>query len=835
MDGTAAQLGFGLDERDSRRRCIVCARTDREVRFATAETNRCTDCARAHGAAVSAERAATRARPGFRQSPARRRAARDAKRHRADLELQVRAAARAAARGETYQVTAQLTRHERLRLQSEEETIRRLDREQRRAKRATTAGERAEQVAQRKSERTPLAKVARAVLHVLATANTLDEEVLALVAGLDGRASDWVLRRWGFREWPAPTLEALGAEGGVSRERARQIVAARESHLRQLHDQAEALTPLRLRVAEHAVAALTARGGMLSSAEFTSALEKDGVSASPSARRALLALAEAGLVTSIAWDSASDLWLDAANQAVLRDGSLARARQHFLTTGVRSVQRTGALSLTRILQAAPLPYDHAIALLFGDTPVTRVSGYLVPQTQRDSRLARRARDMAAVSPGITVEDIRRGLRRLMPKPLRLPAPVIRAVLEGHPDFRLVGGAVYLVAPLPLEEILYPGDITLVRALRARAGVITFPDAKAVFAEAGISPGYFLRAAHSPWLIGIHGGFALRGHPAVSAIAETNERLQPGLPRSRVFVKLLWADADTARIRYRVIPASLRGVLRLPNRIVARLEETKDPQDAAAWTVTTNPPLVAGPGPSLGADGASFTGLGPYLTSVAARSGQHIELLVHFDVGRIDLRMVDEATATADEARWAAEQEERWRHRSEATPRAGATSDGAPRDPQRRRRRRRVPTVTVREFGDYFEVPNHRTDLRDVTFHRLRGTPAPESDLLVAALSDFQLAPGTTGVTMCLIFPLTATQGKRRIFSDLLETRMLDDALPVTWDEATQLVRHLEEHLVRGRQRLSWREYQGGLRPRADEPALVTDAPPGAGHESEDHP
>jgi hypothetical protein len=573
-------------------------------------------------------------------------------------------------------------------------------------------------------------------------------------------------------------------------------VALHETRLQELRDGEHSL---RLRLADRAVAVLSARGGMLDTAALRSALEAEEVPASVPALRALVALGAASLIPSVLWDAASDLWLDAANQTVLHDGSLDRARRAFLTGARLALKRTGAVSLTRVANATPLPHDHAISLLFGPTSCTRVSGYLVPDVQEESRLSRRALEMATVSPGIGIEDIRLGVRRIVPKPIRLSAPVVRAVLERHAAFRLDGGAVYAVEQLPLDQLLYPADVILIGALRERGGVMLFPEVKALLSSAGIRQGYFLRAAHVAWLVGLRGAFGLRGHPGIAGLAETNERRTPGLPRSRVFVKLLWSDNDSAAVRYRVIPASLRGVLRLPNRLVERLREP-----GPEWTVTATPPLPDTGTVAVGTEVGTLWDLRPWLVAVSARRGQHIEVSVALTARRVTLRLIDAETAAEDEARWAQEQLLRWAHRPSHS---GEEKTREERGIGPRGGRPRMPTVTVKEFGDYFTVPNDVHDLSDATFHRLKGTPAPDSDLLVAALPSFPLAPGTTGVVMCLVFQLTASKGRRRLYSDLLETRILERATAVTWADATHLVRNLDRHLVRGRLSLAWREYR----------------------------
>lgn len=134
------------------RTCAVCGRPEGIVRFASDEAVRCTDCIRAHGAAVSTQKRSAAGRKT--KASTLRARARAAREPAEDAALQERAALRAAARGESYVMKTVLSAQERLVLQSEDETVRRLEREVRRGERARDMAERAGAVARRKAEPT---------------------------------------------------------------------------------------------------------------------------------------------------------------------------------------------------------------------------------------------------------------------------------------------------------------------------------------------------------------------------------------------------------------------------------------------------------------------------------------------------------------------------------------------------------------------------------------------------------------------------------------------------------------------------------------------------------
>jgi hypothetical protein len=69
------------------------------------------------------------------------------------------------------------------------------------------------------------------ILRAVALAESAEEEIYGLVLGPPLRDSLLLLRRWGLTSWPPPSLDALAAAEGVTREGVRQIIARHEDML----------------------------------------------------------------------------------------------------------------------------------------------------------------------------------------------------------------------------------------------------------------------------------------------------------------------------------------------------------------------------------------------------------------------------------------------------------------------------------------------------------------------------------------------------------------------------------------------------------------------------
>ncbi len=139
-----------------------------------------------------------------------------------------------------------------------------------------------------------------AVLHKLAQAESLDDEVRALVGCLGPRNAALVLARWGAdREVPA-TFTRAGQERGISRERVRQVLAVAEAQLMRCG----IILPLGSRIVE----LLAAAGGRLDTERFLAVLERASLRTTRAALNALPPLARLGIVPPVAYSPENDVW-----------------------------------------------------------------------------------------------------------------------------------------------------------------------------------------------------------------------------------------------------------------------------------------------------------------------------------------------------------------------------------------------------------------------------------------------------------------------------------------------------------------------------------------------
>jgi hypothetical protein len=154
----------------------------------------------------------------------------------------------------------------------------------------------------------------------LCYATTVEEEIEALVCDLPERNRDLVFARWGFRLDEVRTLDEIGREYGITRERARQLVAVTECQI--------ANSGLRLPLASGAVEDLDEAGGALTDADYTLLLRYGLVSITPAAVRMLPALHEMNCVPQIAFGRDAQLWLTAVGrERLLAGGDAHRIRQ----------------------------------------------------------------------------------------------------------------------------------------------------------------------------------------------------------------------------------------------------------------------------------------------------------------------------------------------------------------------------------------------------------------------------------------------------------------------------------------------------------------------------
>lgn len=726
-------------------------------------------------------------------------------------------------------------------MEAAKETVKERRLEKQAAKEAAKEG-----VRQRKAARKPLARLTAALAGALASAGSLDDEVEALVASLDDRGRDLLLRRWGYLEWPAPTLQSMGEKHNVTRERMRQIEALHESRLREV----EPVLPLARRAAD----LLSSMGGAVPQEAFLATLHDQGITGTAEALRVLPRLAELGLVPPLTFHGESQIWLDTAQRDALLATSEFDAMLHrMLLQARRAIRRSGVVSTTRLSMAPPISVEHAAALVLDGRPWGIHSGYVVPDQGEESVLTRACALMLTVTPQLALDDIRQSLRRLVPRAIKLPINVIAEVLKHHPAFVVSRGMAALREPDASRVEFRPAETSIIRAMEARGGYLTVPEINAVLIAGDFNTSWILPITKSPWVIKISPStYGLIGRPVPAAATRPPTGDGPR-PYEQVLVHGRHeAEAGLFHLRFRATPVSLRGALRLPNRVASALESI-----AGDWPVRTGTATEASsPGAALpsGDEGAVdalpmtlsvrsglLWDVSQWMDAAGIDVGDHIAATLDLSARHVVLARVPADQAAADEARWQAVRAAQFTETRSSRHRLRWDTDGAEQLRRRAERRRRAEErrqarqerlahqAEERQrlaaeraarhearlaAGEAVELEVDATlagavelDWARVRVIYVEDVDPDYGDALVTIYEDFPLAPGTCGVAMGVMARLDAPRGKRKFIPGLIELHLLARGRPSDREEALLLLPSLQQVLEHHRAALRWREYR----------------------------
>lgn len=738
-----------------------------------------------------------------------------------------------------------------------------VERVARREARAAEAATRKDGVAERREARKPTVRLGAAIGKALAAAGSVDAELEALVAGLDDRARDIVLRRWGYAEWPAPTLETLGERLGITRERTRQIEALHFGRLREIGPA--------LPLASRAAALVAEAGDVLPHDAFRRRLAALGIGATEAGLRALPSLAEVGLVPAVTYHAASRLWLGPSyldNPAAVAE--LEAALNTVVVRSRRALRRLGVIPVGRLEGALPVPMETAVAAVLGDRVWRIHSGYVVPAPAEESALTRECRIMLAVTPRLGLDAIRQRLRRLVPRPIRLPINVIAEALRQHPEFTVARGAIALREPTDRASLFLPSELAIIAAMEARGDYLTLQEMHAVLTSAGFNTSWMLSLAQASWLTKLGpSAYGLIGRPVPAAVAATARE-----DGRRSYEQVLVAgrhveEAGRFHLRYRLTPTTIRGALRLPNRLTRALEgiEGDWPALTGVLSLEAHPGAAdAGeetPSTTLSVRGGVLWDVSPWFEVAGAGVGEHVAVTVDVPGRRVLLARVDAEQAAPDEAAWRAEQADqaegtaerrRLRWSGEAAKRRQLREERraerqrrydehrTARDAARRERIAKRAEVAERLAQQRAEAEARRSkvqaqrerqlvervgggeDVAPRDADALEGVLPPldwahvrlvyvedldpvYGDALIALFTDFPLAPGTRGVTMGVIARIDVPRGRRKFLSGPVEAHLCARGRPCDPDEGLLLLPNLERVLAAQRAALSWREYR----------------------------
>ncbi len=318
-----------------------------------------------------------------------------------------------------------------------------------------------------------------AIVVAVASAKTLSAEVRGLVAGLRARDADAFLRRLGAGHGPVPTLEALGAEFGVTRERVRQVCAQHAALLTS--------SGLRLPIACAVAAVVKRAGGMAGPATIVATCRERGLSVNEADLCVLPSLARLRLMPEIAWHGDIMQWVvpgseaDAAVYAVRFKARVSVAR--------RELGRVGAVAKFWGGADDGIRSDDVVTALTPEGRRLRErSGWLVALPARENVLVRTARKVLSVAEALSAAELAVAVaRRCGVSP---PPPVVRLLLSSHPDFDVSGKLVRLAEGARHAQPLSEAEAAGMRLARAAGNVI----ASTEFSARMLAEGYSLARA-----------------------------------------------------------------------------------------------------------------------------------------------------------------------------------------------------------------------------------------------------------------------------------------------------------------------------------------------------
>jgi len=338
------------------------------------------------------------------------------------------------------------------------------------------------------------------------------DEISLLSRGLSTRDRIFVARYLELDGRPGDTLEALGAQAGVTRERVRQIV-------QRFSDRTTCLRPP-LPICEAAVATLRDLPGPQTLERWNEQLPELVRAESPRDLTTLHTLERWGWLPKNTWLRADGFVLVVPGEG---QEEVGRAFVRRMTPLLRDAMAVGAASVGHLSMALERPRAVVASLLRSSGRWEQVDddwyvlkecgGHLVPRI---------AAKMLAVLGPLTLDHIRSGLRRYRESKFRQrldvpPRPILRRVLQAAGMRVSENGDVVNLLEIPSAITLSGGEAALVDAFRDKA-VLTLHEVVSDIRERGLSEalGRYLLTS-SPLISRVtYGLYALRGRRVTHA-------------------------------------------------------------------------------------------------------------------------------------------------------------------------------------------------------------------------------------------------------------------------------------------------------------------------------
>ncbi len=396
------------------------------------------------------------------------------------------------------------------------------------------------------------------VLIALANAKSIDDEVVGLLADLDQRNTDLILARWGFGAGGPRILEEVGAEFGITRERARQIVTAKEKQI--------VNSGVRLPLATDAVNDLDEAGGVLPDAHYEILLRYSFVTASSSAVAVLPCLSDLGVVPEVRFDETARLWVTSNGEcrvdgaAEVREGIVAARRRV-----ARYLRRLGAVPVELLDELSPFGRGHALSLLEQNgVQFTLLVDYALRIPIRDSALLRQCRKTLVATRELQLDELLRGIRA---NGFSVSPELLETVLDRSDDFVITGDRVHLAQDVIRTGILSGAEAQALTILQQSGGVTSWWEFIDAMKAAGFSAPMASVVLKKAWIRRLGPGlYGLRGRAHDPAVIRGLNGTRRRAMRRRVIRKTVRTEAGKVRTSYTLNRFALQGVLPAPAAI-----------------------------------------------------------------------------------------------------------------------------------------------------------------------------------------------------------------------------------------------------------------------------
>lgn len=433
----------------------------------------------------------------------------------------------------------------------------------------------------------------------------LEDELRGTLAGLaggssrdSGRNADIIMSRYGWDGRSPKTLQAVGDEFGITRERVRQVCARAARHLSNgtrpmtpLLDEALALFAASIPCEASSVratlvdAGLSERGidgaGMLSLADFFGH-ELDAV------------LVEIGAVR---------LVVDRHVKGLARKAR-QRARRLIGTHGVTTVAEVTSELWGELDEAEQerreafvrleLDSEPTVVWLDGDKRWLWLTG--IPDGR--NRLLNNIRKVLSVSGEIDATDLRRAVRR----DWRMggyapPARTLLAFADALPELEHSGSVIKSVQPYSREQYLSNTEYIIVEVILEHGGVMRFDNLREVALDYGVGDAAFKQRMSQSPVIRKYGP-CIYGLSGVDVSADALDALTIPAQRNRVLQDCGWTDdgrlwvayqlsANTVQAAVLAVPAVVRDFIVGEHRLedpTGRPSGTLVVKEQAAWGI-----------------------------------------------------------------------------------------------------------------------------------------------------------------------------------------------------------------------------------------------------------